>query len=164
MIRTRNLAALCLFGLVPALIMATRAQEILTPQEKRALERSEQLHQRIGIYLRAADSRLQGALADLKEDRRESFTEFIRQYQQVLQLCSADMDRFPAIKSGQAKSHEIELRRQIKLLEEFSIKADSQELSLLRSEIGYAHQLRNRFLKIFFGSETIKDSRKQEKP
>jgi hypothetical protein len=145
-------------------VIPIHGQSILSSQEQTLLNTARQTDDRIKIYLHLAESRIQGVREAFRTDNTTRLQEWLRQYQEILQLCSQEIDSRPPVKVHQARHHEIALRRFMKTLEELSPRADSPEKELLRKASELTQEFRNRFLRIIFGKGNIKESHRQATP
>jgi len=137
-------------------------QALLDAGEQKALQKANNPSDRFKVYLEAAAVRLKMASASHQTDEVGKFILPLQQYQAILQICSEEMDRNPPLKAGQAKRQEILLRKQIQFLSDLNPKVDLADQALIRQLTESAQRLRSRFLKIFFGSEAIKDPTHKE--
>lgn len=151
---------LLLFGTFSTGVSGQEEQNltVLTAQEQGLLAKAPQTNDRFQIYLRAADARLQGMIAAFRAEDTDQMQMWIRHYREILQLCSDEMDKRPPIKPRQARPHEIQLRRYGNGIEELFSRADPPEQEPLRRASELTQQLRNRFLKIYFGNSNIQDT------
>jgi hypothetical protein len=131
-------------------------KDLLSLTEQTSLQKAGSLDQRLKVYLTAGNTRIKKAADSRENETREAFSSQMEQYQEILRICNELLDKNPPLKARQAKHQEITLRKQIQFLNDLFARVDMTDQGLIRQATTSAHSLRNRFLKLFFGSETIK--------
>ena len=130
---------------------------LLNDAEKNALIRSSNLQARTQALLAAAKRLLKEAEQMLKTDKPRAMLDSLESYTRILESCEKLMHaQPPENKRPNYKKQEIELRRQLKTLDDLLAGSDLEEKPAIQEVIRTAAGLRTHFLTTFFGKDSLK--------
>ena len=132
-------------------------QNLLNDAERRTLARAANIQSKAQALLAIAKRFLTEADKMQKSDQSQGMLDSLKSYQQILRHCEWQIHSQPPTAKRQSyKKQEIELRRQLKSLDDLLAKSDYEDKSAVQEVIDTASSLRLHFLATFFGKDSLK--------
>jgi hypothetical protein len=132
-------------------------QNLLNDAERRTLARAANIQSKTQALLTVSKRFLTEADKMQKADQSQGMLDSLKSYQQIMRHCEWQIHSQPSTAKRQSyKKQEIELRRQIKSLDDLLAKSDYEDKSAIQEVINTASMLRTHFLATFFGKDSLK--------